>query len=64
MTAAEMVRELAVEYFHPETGEAAILRDEFNRSQEFIKGQRQGHSDAYAVLMGLVDWLEEDSRNE
>lgn len=56
MVISEVLTKIAEEFFNPETGSAEILVNEFeDDSEEFVDGQRRGHSDAYQILLGLSD---------
>lgn len=57
---AEALRRAAEDYFGP-GGLRDMLVDEFRNTDEFVAGQRRGHQDAYEVLHGLADHVEEMS---
>ncbi len=56
----DILRTIAEEYFG-ENGACDLIRDEFNKSEEFVAGQRRGHEDAYQILMGEADAVRDDT---
>lgn len=60
MSLSECLRAVADEYFHPDTGSAEILVNEFTHTPVFVEGHRRGLADAYHILLGLSEHFETD----